>query len=345
MPEKTFSCGSHQHFIEKDYGKSFQCKRCNKIHSFPPNPNKPKKESPPPFQPKSILIKPNLLSKLAFYLIFIKEYLLAFFSKTTTTPSPKVNYTFKSSTPYYFSNNSTSTSLLPTHLQKMQEELIQKAWRKDEGPSSLYLSPHHLSPPNWDFCIRQMLKHAEKVAPQIPIPYKTPRLVFKLQSKDSGGTFEVDEEGYVTITIDSALQNNHRAALAVLSHELCHYILGSNGIKRSARLANEQLTDVCMFVLGFGDIFLNGYQTAPNRIYGYLKSEQYNTLKKNLTTAWANRNSATLLNSKEEELEKWVIGVVYRGDKGRYHYNYNFMRKKHPNFSKMDILVVQKQNS
>ena len=335
MPEKAFSCGLQVSYSKKDYGRHFTCTKCGQKHFFPLQISAPK-ERRSFFQKSKVLNRTSLFNRLSnSRFSAIKVNLLLFFRKALSMIKSTINGFYPTSSSILANKN---TSTLPVHLQRMQEELIQKTWQKDGGPSNLQLSPIQLTPPNWDACIQQMLQHAEKVAPQIAIPFHIPRLVFKGQKKDSGGTFEVDGAGYVTISIDIALQSNYKTALAVLAHELCHYILGSNGIKKEDRLANEQLTDVCMFVLGFGDVFLKGHRGQAAKTYGYLQAKEYRALKKSCKQAWSKRKTAPQLNSKEEELERWIISVVYKGNREHYRYTYKQVSAKYPNLSRADIL-------
>ena len=89
-----------------------------------------------------------------------------------------------------------------------------------------------------------------------------------------GGTFRVKGDGSVTITIKKSLSHQPRVALAVAAHELCHYILGNNNIRKENTLQNEKMTDVYMFFLGFGKIFIEGHQEISGTTHGYLPKGQ-----------------------------------------------------------------------
>jgi len=88
------------------------------------------------------------------------------------------------------------------------------------------------------------------------------------------------------------------AAQAILAHEVCHYILNNSGIRKSDTEQNERYTDLCMFVCGFGQIFLAGYkrETAQSEYrrghrLGYLTDAEYEFAQQYVTqlrSCWKN---------------------------------------------------------
>jgi hypothetical protein len=102
------------------------------------------------------------------------------------------------------------------------------------------------------------LTHARRIAPGLAIPYKVPRVCVE-QMADFAGFFRVDD-GWVTISVSPRFAGEHKAACAILAHEVCHYILENSGIRLANEQMNERYTDLCMFVLGFGEVLLAGYQ-------------------------------------------------------------------------------------
>ena len=94
------------------------------------------------------------------------------------------------------------------------------------------------------------------------------------------GSFRVERDGYVEIRLLSSIATDHTAAVAVLAHEVCHYVLESSGIRREEVLDNERLTDFCIFVVGFGGVFLDGFRrfgtdSRPGHRIGYLTDSGY----------------------------------------------------------------------
>ncbi len=353
MFKKEFSCGYTAEYSKKEVGISFKCSKCNNIHSFPIPPDLKSKKK------ESTFVKVrNYDSNWTLFWDWCKRFFSFknwFASKkqivdttyevlsSTTNPPPIITQPQRHrDTDSYPSAPNADTNpkrrKLYDDLSSMLNELILSTWRKQDGPRNISLLVSELDPPNWDQCIRKMLKHAESVAPKLKIPLKIPELIFKDVSNDSGGTFQVNEEGAVLITIKKSLCHDYKVALAVLSHELCHYILGSNLIKKDDTLLNEKMTDVCMFVLGFGELFMRGQQDIAGTSYGYLKPIEYQMILSAVHTRWHARNYDQDIISKVQELEKWIISAVYKGDKSRFEYGYNYMKKKYPRFSKQEIL-------
>jgi hypothetical protein len=111
----------------------------------------------------------------------------------------------------------------------------------------------------------------------------TPRVVVG-PLVEAAGLFS-EQSGWVTLTVSQGFFDNRDAACAILCHELAHYVLNACGIRESERLRNERLTDVAMFVLGLGDVFLAGYKSAPTSYrpghkLGYLNEQEYEFVDK-----------------------------------------------------------------
>lgn len=91
----------------------------------------------------------------------------------------------------------------------------------------------------------------------------------------------MDGEGFVFITVGSDFFTDLDAAAAILAQEVCHYLLENNGIRARSREVNERMTDVCMFVCGFGNVFRRGYlrpaareDYRPGHRLGYLTDQE-----------------------------------------------------------------------
>jgi hypothetical protein len=101
--------------------------------------------------------------------------------------------------------------------------------------------------------------------------------------KGSYGQF-VEEDGRVKLVVSTEFALDPAAISAILCQELTHYILFAHGIRMVDRVDNERLTDVGMFVLGMGAIFLYGFRpkdVAFNQCghqMGYLTDEEYHFL-------------------------------------------------------------------
>jgi hypothetical protein len=131
-----------------------------------------------------------------------------------------------------------------------------------------------------DKTIEIILNHIRQVAPGLSVPFKVPRLEIGAFA-DTAGQFSVSD-GWVSIKIARHFLTDPKALRAILVHELCHYILESSGKRKTNYEDNERLTDVCMFVCGLGQIFLDGYRRENSRQeyrdghrLGYLTDAEY----------------------------------------------------------------------
>lgn len=99
---------------------------------------------------------------------------------------------------------------------------------------------------------------------------------------ETAGQFRVDSDGHQFIEISRDFLGQHAAVLAILAHEACHHILGLSSIRATSREENERLTDLVVFICGFGNILLQGYRQV-RRVdsrwvtmhLGYLSEQQY----------------------------------------------------------------------
>ena len=162
------------------------------------------------------------------------------------------------------------------------KKLIQKSWGpyRETATDGFALKPAHVAQlKDFEDVVKLFLKHIRQVAPGLYTPFMTPRIVVEPLT-DAAGQFVV-EDGWVRIVVGHKFFNDRKAALSILCHEICHYILGANSIQEFTTEDNERLTDVAMFVFGFGDIFLEGYHHKPKTKYrpghrlGYLSDREY----------------------------------------------------------------------
>ncbi|WP_155523753.1 hypothetical protein [Nodosilinea nodulosa] len=167
---------------------------------------------------------------------------------------------------------------------KMQlKELADLAW---VAPQPWTTSKFLLSPADIDQAakpeqvVKIFLDHAARSVPGFQVPCMTPHTVVT-SVPFAAGMFEVDEAGWVTIKLSSDFFKDRLAAHSILAHEVCHYILNNHGFRKSDILLNERYTDLCMFICGFGQIFLAGYKREETgdlgcgHRLGYLKDSEY----------------------------------------------------------------------
>lgn len=165
------------------------------------------------------------------------------------------------------------------------EDLIARGWAKDQTnwSDNFVLQPQVFEQGMaLDQVVKIFLDHARRTVPEFSIPHMVPRVVMESIAVGVGGQFQVDEEGWVTIRVSPQFYSDKSAAYAVLAHEVCHYILDNSGIGRKEVAMNEVLTDSCMFVCGFGRVFLAGYKRASastdarsGHQLGYLTDSEY----------------------------------------------------------------------
>lgn len=178
------------------------------------------------------------------------------------------------------------SSSLPTFpdLAAQLRELATQAWATEESfrQSQLLLNPaDFVNIKSPDQVVEILIHHARRIVPGFSVPQMIPRVqVVPLPA--AAGMFKVDEEGWVTIELGENFFQDKLAAQAILAHEVCHYILENSGIRKSDVNLNERYTDLCMFICGFGEIFLAGYRRnaaqqnyRPGHQLGYLADAEY----------------------------------------------------------------------
>lgn len=182
--------------------------------------------------------------------------------------------------------NRSSKSAIPdeirfANLRWRIDRLAGAAWTSDEGQlSDFNLYSRKLDRLGPEAIVREYLGHIRKIAPRLPVPIKIPEIV-RGRLKDAGGAFS-SRDGWAVMTLSDDLVADERAVRAVLAHEVCHYVLNCSGMREEETESNEKLTDLCMFVLGLGNIYLEGYRSATvkgeyriGHRLGYLKDNEY----------------------------------------------------------------------
>ena len=154
--------------------------------------------------------------------------------------------------------------------------------------------------------IENLLNHVRRTAPNLSVPMMIPRVI-KKSMIGAGGEF-IEEDGFVTITVNSNFFDDLPAARAILCHEICHYILLANGIRQSPIIENEKLTDVAIFVFGLGKLYLSGYKrvATENRNghkFGYLKDSEYSFVEQYVDQLRCSEEF--LLTAKKQNDWKW----------------------------------------
>jgi hypothetical protein len=222
----------------------------------------------------------------------------------------------------------------------MIEKLARGAWGPlDQAQRPLALRPHlKYSAGGYADLVGVLLNHVRSIAQKWSVPELTPRVVVAPVVKGAG-LFE-EKDGWVTLTVSDTFFLNHPAACSILCHEVCHYVLGANGIRGSDPLANERLTDVAMFVLGLGDVFLAGYRAgssfqnyAPGHRLGYLSDAEYRYVDDRVFELWA---SGALQVSNEAALETRLAGRVH--DPAVRQRFVEAELRKHPHWSRVEAL-------
>jgi hypothetical protein len=228
-------------------------------------------------------------------------------------------------------------------IKQQIRELAQIAWSTEQA----------FSDPN--FCLKKkalaritspeqildiFLSHARRIAPGLTVPHMVPHVYVGQMPGVWAGSFEVDSQGWVKIGVSRNFMSDNLAAQAILAHEICHYILDSAGLRKSDTDENERYTDLCMFVLGFDEVFLNGYsrpasksEYRPGHHLGYLTDAEYQLARqyvrelrqtgeiappKELETLKQRLNQLT----RDSEVSKWVIKTA---------------RSKFPNKSEVEL--------
>lgn len=187
------------------------------------------------------------------------------------------------------------------------DRLISDAWQTGEKIPNLILptsTTHQLSV---EETIRAYLAHIEQVAPGFSVPIRVPR-VERTHLADEAGQFVV-KDGWVSITLSEELIAQTKTVRAVLAHEVCHYVLNNSGIREDETENNEKLTDLCMFVCGLGEIFIEGYKDeivhkeyrVGHRL-GYLSDAEYQFARRYVKKKWQTAPQSDVLDQMRKKI-------------------------------------------
>ncbi|WP_427161390.1 hypothetical protein ACQFX9_07370 [Aliinostoc sp. HNIBRCY26] len=240
-------------------------------------------------------------------------------------------------------SSSTSQSSVFPEIESQLRELAKIAWTTEKS----FQKPQFLL----DFrdfvriatpaqVVEVLIRHAERVTPGFQVPYMVPR-VLVTPTPFAAGMFEEDEEGWVTIKVSTDFFQDKLAAQAILAHEVCHYILSNSGIRKSNFELNERYTDLCMFVCGFGEIFLAGYKRQPaqndyrpGHRLGYLTDAEYQFAHQYVIQL---RQYKEILPPTElDVLKKQLLQLLY-SDESSCERNIEAERKRSPHKSELEL--------
>lgn len=127
----------------------------------------------------------------------------------------------------------------------------------------------------------QLVNQTRKIIGKLDVPFRKPRVEFTSKlPEDEPGHIEFGENETI-IRIHPNYVDNPFALASILCHELAHFILDHNGLRKSNRNENEKLTDLFVFKCGQGLIYLQGIldvtsengRTIESRL-GYLTLEE-----------------------------------------------------------------------
>lgn len=219
------------------------------------------------------------------------------------------------------------------------EKLAKASWQTRESLNNptFLLETSSLEGLGRQEIVRVLLTHIRQIAPGLPVPQRVPDITTTIPD-EAAGTFGATE-GWAVISLAGDLPNLE-SVRAVLAHEICHYVLNAAGLREDDTDNNEKLTDLCMFVLGLGHIFLAGFKTQavpeeyrPGHRLGYLSDAEYAFASRYVMAA--RRDNTLNLPSRAELLRSKILTRV-GGDKTLDRLVAD-ARRKSPNSSENEI--------
>jgi len=176
-------------------------------------------------------------------------------------------------------------------IDRMLAQLAAKGWpTRDETASMVFEFQIMNAANDFETFVADLLKHIRRVAPNLNVPFKIPRVDVE-GLNDAAGQF-IEQDGWVKISVSSGFINDRPLARSILCHEVCHYVLNASGIRVASTAENERLTDVAMFALGLGGIFMEGYRGSLRADYrkghklGYLNESEYGYARERAFELW-----------------------------------------------------------
>jgi hypothetical protein len=127
-----------------------------------------------------------------------------------------------------------------------------------------------------------LYQHARVWAPGFDVPHHIPQVRIGALH-EAAGTFGIDRDGWTTISVARETFQSSNAVWLTLAHEICHHILEQSGLAdRRSTTRNERMTDIAMFICGFGELVMNGHSVikrtasgSTHTHFGYLDSSEY----------------------------------------------------------------------
>lgn len=123
---------------------------------------------------------------------------------------------------------------------------------------SLLLEKEKLSEPDVGRIAQDLVQQTRQRVGRLDVPFRNARVIF-----DAKGL--LDEPGHIEfgnsetiIRIRPHYVHDPFGLIAILCHELAHFILDQNGLRKDNRLENEKLTDLFVFKVGQGLVSLQG---------------------------------------------------------------------------------------
>ena len=163
-------------------------------------------------------------------------------------------------------------------IEQLLHVLGQQAWRKEtrHPPESFLLAPSTLKQgadtTALEANLRMLYEHARRWAPGLSVPYKVPR-VSLTRALAHPGQYTVDSAGWVAIDVSAELASRAPMLSVILAHEVCHHILDLTELDdKRDRARTERMTDLAMFICGFGDIVSHGCTSIQQTASGYVRT-------------------------------------------------------------------------
>jgi hypothetical protein len=275
-----------------------------------------------------------IVTNLIYYLLALSLYLPST-RKTPRVSNGEIPLSGNSATP--------KASEDFDRIKSSLDGLAQFGWLMEESSwsANFTLDPSELSDTDrLDRVVKALLDRARRVAPGFSVPMMVPRIEIESMPA-AAGQFEVDEEGWVTIRISPDFERDLPAARAILAHEVCHYILDNRGIRQPNFELNERDTDLCMFICGFGEVFLAGYKRvfARNEYrhghrLGYLTDAEYE-----FANRYTNELRAIYRQNLQSELDvlKERLFRKAQGDRDRVRRLIEYERRRNSLLSELEL--------
>jgi hypothetical protein len=206
----------------------------------------------------------------------LRTRIKALFSDTASTdPRSETVVRPQTSAADYHSTSVALPQATP-EVERLLQELGERAWRKESHypAGNFLLAPATLvqgsSTQGMETNLKALYEHARRWAPGLTVPYKVPKVRLSGMLPHAG-QYRVGSDGWVSIDISADFASRAQALYVVLAHEACHHILDLSGLddKRDP-VRTERLTDLTMFIAGFGDIVKAGRTSAMQTPTGYV---------------------------------------------------------------------------